>query len=230
MNRNIPHCLCVNSFLLVSRCHPDYQSCVTLSCNNMLQQPNLLNKQVLVGFGFIGGDLGRKLEWTLSELTTGKMASMESARSAMNRGGQIIAMGGAYFKEFTIEGHESEFIHLMPDGFILVVDVSFRTDTSNLSHFEGVVNKDGTYWLLLGVRNSRVIRLGDVFDTAKLLFTADGRKKLKYTLVMEYKNAGDVVLTLGGVWNQNYAREQLVLQPIILVPSMTCPYGPGKSI
>ena len=106
--------------------------------NNVIQQPNLFARQVIVTFRYHNAedDLDSRLT------------------------GAILEMNNPY-----------------RDG-----EVSLEAGRGQL-HFEGVTYKSGCYWILVGVHNTNIIRLGDLATPADFLFTQSGRDRICAFLV-----------------------------------------------
>ena len=213
--------LCARNFLLISRSAVGQPRCVALSINNLVQFPNVITNQSVIFLGARGQD--RPVPGMHEELASDSLPPLEIAFNILQDAGYITKTdGGKLYKELYIDVHtRSIFIELGPTDFVLAIDIILPGSDPDI-HFEAVILKEDVYWLLLGVSNAKVLRLGSLEETANILFTQRGRYALLSLLRREYVRSGDHELQLQ--WGNTRSL------PFLIVPRMSLPAGRSKSV
>ena len=237
--RREPHPLCVNNFLIISRSRASKALCLMNSTNNVLQQPGLITRQVILAFGYDKDmdDMEGRLTSFHIELSDVDMCpDIADVAMVLDRCGWVKSYADEdniihRLKDFTSYSSKGEFMRQQPSGFWLCGQLKKFTAISGV-HFEAVVFKAGCYWLLIGIHNSKVVKLGNLTATADLLFSRDGRDRIAEVLNKEYnKNAGQgVSIMLGAPWDTTINGCFDSQMQLILVPMLTSPSGFGKSM
>ena len=155
--------------------------CLMNSTNNVIQQPSLFTRQVIITFGYHNAkdDLDGRLTETILEMNNpDRDPDISNVAMVLKRCGWlkpfVINEQEHLLRTYTKRCSRSDFISQNPSAFWLAGEVSLEAGKGQL-HFEGVTYKAGCYWILVGIHNTNIIRLGDLATTADLLFTQSGR-------------------------------------------------------
>lgn len=211
------HHLCMGNYLLITRCTRTNPLCVAVSMNNLVQIPHAVNNQSIYTLGIHGGDEENAMEWWLNEMASQSLPDIANAAAIFEKCGIMKLTNGNLFTTLGTDKRDA-FVRGTTDSFILMGTV-IGEDNDPVTHFDSVINKDGTYYLLIGVSGAKVICLGEISEVAQHLFNAHAKLVLEEAINSQYSNSNPNYYRLGGPQDH-----------LILLPTLNLPSGCGRSL